>query len=223
MSGHYLCLEGFEACGKSTMVAFIHEYFGPHDSILTRHPGSTPLGVELRQLIKHREDIKIDLFTEQILFMADHNAFVETILKPALENNKIVIADRHNLIGNLAYGYARKDNFNSMWKLRAIFEEKTPKIDYLFLLDCEWDILKQRLLTRDHKCKIEARGDEYLKRVHQIYSSVFSEPDSEIALKLNKIAKKIVRIDASKPLEEVKEEIKKHLKTIKEERIKWKI
>ena len=181
LAGIQIVIEGSDGVGKSSLVESIKEYLingydmSPENIITCAHPGATPLGQELRQLIKHREDIEIDPMTERMLFACDNNAYVETVLKPALYEGKIVISDRSNFISDYAYGIPYGVPETRIKQLHDLIN--APKIDMMILLQCPWNIAKTRIFGdiydgEQKACKIESRGDEYFEKVSEFYNNM---------------------------------------------------
>ena len=96
--GYFITFEGGEACGKSTQIQLLKDYVASlpqKDSFLfVREPGGSPLTDEIRRLILNYEIDRPLAMTELLLFCASRVEDVEKCIKPALEEGKIVIADR---------------------------------------------------------------------------------------------------------------------------------
>lgn len=207
MCGKTIVCEGIDGSGKSTISLKIKEYLG-EKAIHTQHPGSTPLGQELRNLIKYNPNINIDKFTEQILLLADLNCFIQQIQIPELNKGKIIVCDRSNVISGLAYGWAAgklNENFLSIQELINI-----PPIDLLLIFLCDWDIAKKRIQSRSSLDKIELRGDEYFESVNKAYNDM-SIQSSFLGLKINKLAKFVKFINSEKSMDKVWDETKREL------------
>lgn len=96
--GLFITFEGGEACGKTTQVTKLKEYINslPNKDqfLLVREPGGTLLGEEIRKLLLDYEANRPLPMTELMLFCAARHQIVEEMIKPALKEGKIVIADR---------------------------------------------------------------------------------------------------------------------------------
>jgi dTMP kinase len=169
MTGKTIVFEGIDGSGKSTMSLRLKNHLGD-TAIHTKHPGATILGQKIRHLVKHDPEVTIDRYTEQILMLADLTSFTNQIHKPALEEGKIVICDRSNLIGGLAYGYAAGKLDSRFLELQKMIE--TPRIDLLIIYLCKWEIAKKRIQTRATLDKIESRGDTYFEAVSNAYTEI---------------------------------------------------
>jgi len=91
----FIVFEGIEGAGKSTQVKLLADYFKKNgkEVITTHEPGGTAFGKQIREILL---ETKIDLepLTEFLLFCSDRKEHVKKLIKPALEQGKIVICDR---------------------------------------------------------------------------------------------------------------------------------
>jgi dTMP kinase len=62
--------------------------------VATHEPGGTPLGDKLRELVLHRDDLRVAPRTEALLMNASRAQLVDQVIKPALERNEVVVCDR---------------------------------------------------------------------------------------------------------------------------------
>ena len=100
-----MTIEGIDRSGKSTQARRLSEALGD-EALLVREPGGTPAGERIRELLKD-PGVELDPRTEALLFAAARAELVATVIKPALEQGKVVISDRF-LDSSLAYqGHAR--------------------------------------------------------------------------------------------------------------------
>jgi dTMP kinase len=86
-----ITIEGIDGSGKSTLVAALRETLSDLDPLFTREPGSTWVGDAVRRAIAERADP----VTEALLFVADHAAHLEAVVRPALDGGRLVISDRY--------------------------------------------------------------------------------------------------------------------------------
>jgi len=86
-----ITIEGIDGSGKSTLLAGLRESLKDLDPVFTREPGSTWVGEAVRRAVAERADP----VTEALLFVADHAAHLETVVRPALEAGRLVISDRY--------------------------------------------------------------------------------------------------------------------------------
>ena len=90
-------LEGVDGAGKSTQIAFLASTF--KDAIITKEPGATPLGEQIRKIILGG-NLNISHQAEMFLFLADRAEHYEKIIKP--NRDKIVFCDR-SFVSGIAY------------------------------------------------------------------------------------------------------------------------
>ncbi|MBU3550541.1 dTMP kinase [Polynucleobacter sp. MWH-Berg-3C6] len=93
--GYFISFEGIDGAGKSTHIeAFqklMQERYPNREVVMTREPGGTPLGEQLRGLLL---DAPMNLETEALLMFAARREHIAQVIEPALMAGKIVISDR---------------------------------------------------------------------------------------------------------------------------------
>ena len=96
-SGRFITFEGGEGAGKTTLIARLEEKLRSIERtpIVTREPGGTPLGEKIRHLVLINRD-PICVRSELMLFLSSRAQHVDQLIKPALEEGKIVLCDRFN-------------------------------------------------------------------------------------------------------------------------------
>ncbi len=104
MTGRFIAFEGGEASGKSTQARRLAAELG---AVLTREPGGTALGLQIREVLLDLETGTIDPRAEALLIAADRAQHVAEVVRPALERDRHVVSDR--FVGSsLAYqGFGR--------------------------------------------------------------------------------------------------------------------
>ena len=95
LPGYFISFEGIDGAGKSTHIdsfcKLMKERFPNHDVVLTREPGGTPLGEQLRSLLL---DAPMNIETEALLMFAARREHIAQVIEPALKAGKMVISDR---------------------------------------------------------------------------------------------------------------------------------
>ena len=94
--GRFITLEGGEGAGKSTQIQVIKDYlqFRGNDVVVTREPGGTSEGQEIRNLLVSGDIDKWSPLSETLLILADRAAHLERVIRPALAEGKYVVCDR---------------------------------------------------------------------------------------------------------------------------------
>jgi dTMP kinase len=106
--GLFVCFEGGDGAGKSTQVRLLTEVLEQRgrEVLVTRQPGGTPLGAQIRQLVLHGDHVSAR--AEALLFAADKAHHVDQLIAPALASGKVVITDRYT-DSSIAYQGAGRD------------------------------------------------------------------------------------------------------------------
>lgn len=100
MTGLFVTIEGIDRAGKSTQAGLLAEALGPA-ALLVREPGGTGVGERVRELLKDGS-LELGPVAEALLFAAARAELVAQVIRPALEQGRVVISDRF-LDSSLAY------------------------------------------------------------------------------------------------------------------------
>ena len=167
--GVFISFEGGEGSGKSTQSKLLMEYLESqgHVVTLTREPGGTKLGKELRDILLHTHD-HVAPRAEALLYAADRAHHVETLIRPALERGEIVITDRY-LDSSIAYqGAGRVLSPGEVGRIsRWATESLIPTLT--IIIDLPAEIGLSRLKSRD---RLESESTAFHERVRQEFLSL---------------------------------------------------
>jgi dTMP kinase len=107
--GLFITFEGGEGCGKSTQSRLLRNRLEQQNIpvVLTHEPGGTSLGTEIRKLLKRKRGSSIAPQAELFLFAASRVQLVAELIRPALEETKVVICDRFTDSTLVYQGYGR--------------------------------------------------------------------------------------------------------------------
>jgi len=206
MNGKLIVFEGVEGCGKTSQIQLCQEWLKSLgvSVVVTREPGGTPLGLDLRRLLLEVENKKIADTTELLLYAADRSQHVEEELKPNLEKGNIILCDRYT-DSTIAYqGYGRGLDINLIKQLNAIATGGLES-DLTLWLDVDIEVgLSRKRADNNIADRIELEAIAFHRRVQQGYSQLQASQD------------KIVRIDASLN----KEAVQKMIQTTLSDRLK---
>lgn len=211
MKGMYAIFEGSDGVGKTTTMHAVAEYiktkYPDFDMRLTHHPGSTPLGKHIRQLVKYPhqidEAIKIDDLSRQMLYMVDTVSFIKTLLLPSLEQGTSVLADRSSFISALVYGLA--DGL-SVYDVSRLFDLITPpKADRVYVLTCPWEVGKKRLDSdRQDPDHYDSKEANFRQKIEDTYNTLLTGPSELTLLVLKSVsADNVMYVDATMDQNEV--------------------
>ena len=216
--GQFIVFDGVDNSGKTTMPQMIREWLSTEgiDCIATRHPGSTPIGRNLRQILKHSPH-PINANAQALLFAADNSMFIDQILKPELKNGTWVLGDRNNFISSMAYQISSGCSMDELDRVHDATSQDI-KIDVLFLFSCPWEVTQKRRKQRESyegkaaPDRYEDAGRAYFDSLSDCYEQV--SKDSVRLRKFLNDENNVYKIDASRPLSVVFEEITGILKTV---------
>ena len=168
----FISFEGTEGVGKTTLIRKIHEHFQQQgkDVVLTREPGGTPLGEQLRGLLL---DAPMNLETEALLMFAARREHIAQIIEPALIAGKIVISDRFTDASFAYQGGGRGlslDKLNDLERWvqgRANGQLLQPNLTILF--DLPGEIAEARRSKVRAPDKFEKMDLNFFEKVRQEY------------------------------------------------------
>ena len=132
--GLFIVFEGGDGAGKSTQVTLLRGALcrEGRQVTVTRQPGGTPLGQQIRDLVLHGEHVAPR--AEALLFAADKAHHVETLIRPALQRGDVVISDRYT-DSSVAYqgagralGAQEVHDLN-MWAVEDLVPDLTVVVD----------------------------------------------------------------------------------------------
>lgn len=198
----FIVFEGPDGCGKTTILDLVEKYFVENkiNYIRTREPGGTSLGEEVRK-IALTSKFNISPMTEAFLMATSRSQLVDELIKPGIENSN-VLTDRFVLSSLVYQGVARNLGIEIIKELNDFaLKDLRPDLTLYFAIDYE-DSLKRKQL-RGSTDNIEDEDEEFHRNIHQGY---------EIVYNMYKNHYNIVKIDASKEVEEVFNQVMEVLK-----------
>ena len=144
MRGLFIVVEGVDGSGKTTVAEHLAKWFREQgrEVKLTREPGGTCLGMELRSILLSERGAKLSQTTQALLVTAARRHHVETVIAPALAENKVVICDRFT-ISTRAY-QPDADRLNDLIEIGTWI----VKPDLILFLDVEYETASRRIMER---------------------------------------------------------------------------
>jgi dTMP kinase len=115
----FIVLEGLDGSGSSTQVSLLAHKLQQlnHEVVATKEPTTGVIGQVIRDCLQHK--FTVDPKALQLLFAADRADHIQTLIKPNLAKNKIVISDRY-FFSSIAFG-ALELNFDFLSNLYQDF------------------------------------------------------------------------------------------------------
>jgi dTMP kinase len=205
-AGLFVAFEGVEGAGKGTQIRLAQEWLEEQGAnvLVTREPGGTEVGEQLRKVLLGHDTGHLEPKTEALLFAASRAQLVMTVIRPALAEGKVVIADRY-IDSSVAYqGWARglgeQDVLTlNVWATQGLF----PDLVILLHLEPEAGLLR----SLDEPDRIEMEGGDFHAKVADAYLRIAEEHPE-----------RFVVVDADGPPEQVHEKVVEALKHVVKER-----
>jgi dTMP kinase len=175
--GLFITFEGGEGCGKSTQSRLLLKKLEQRNIpvVLTHEPGGTALGNELRKTLKRKRDSSISPQAELFLLAASRAQLVAEVIRPALEEGKVVLCDRFTHSTMVYQGYGRGLDFTAI-KMVNNMATRHLNPDLIILLDIspEQGLARKRSL----KDRFELEDLSFHRRVREGYVKMAAaEPD----------------------------------------------
>lgn len=184
--GLFITFEGGDGSGKSTQSELLAGWLRSQGRtvVLTREPGGTDLGNELRDIVLHRRG-HIAPRAEALLYAADRAHHIATKVRPALAEGTIVLQDRY-LDSSVAYQGAgrvlspQEVRDLSLWAAEGLLPDLT------ILLDLDESVGRDRLKVRTRYDRLEDEEQEFHARVRSGYLALAAaEPERFLVLAAN--------------------------------------
>ncbi|MFO7718523.1 MAG: dTMP kinase [Thermodesulfobacteriota bacterium] len=105
----FITFEGIEGCGKSTQCTMLAEWLRGQglEVAMTREPGGSPLGHTLRSILLNMKNTDLTDESELFLYLADRAQHIHQVIKPALEQDTVILSDRFADSTVVYQGYGR--------------------------------------------------------------------------------------------------------------------
>lgn len=194
----FITLEGPDGSGKTTQVGLLYDALvdAGYDPLLTREPGGTAIGDQIRAVLHSVENREMVPAAEILLYSASRAQLVAQAVRPALAAGRIVLCDRF-ADSTMAYqGYGRALDLEVLRTITT-FATSGLRPDLTLLLDLRVEAgLSRRKDGGDEWNRMDQEGLEFHRRAREGYLAL-AAADPE----------RWVRIDASRPVREVAEAV----------------
>ena len=200
MKGLFIVMEGPDGSGKTTQINLLKEYLeeAGYECLITREPGGTVIGEEVRQLILNPEHKEMSPVTEMLLYAASRAQLVHEVIGPALEEGKSVISDRFVDSSIVYQGIARKLGISTVSAVNA------PGIgiyrpDGIFFIDLSEEEGLRRKKEQKNLDRMEQEGIDFHHMVSEGYRKVLSgRPE-------------VMKIDGGRSIDTIQKKIRNHV------------
>jgi len=204
----FITFEGMDGAGKSTHLAWFADALRQRgfDVVVTREPGGTPLGEQLREILLHQS---MGIGAEAMLMFAARLEHIEQVIKPALRAGKWVVSDRFS---DASFAYQGGGRGMDWEKLRQLEQWVHPDLqpDLTLFFDVPVEVARQRLRKSDRA----GTNNVSLDRFEQEQSDFFERVRAGYHKRVQENPQRYIVIDAAQTLDMVKNRLEKILLTI---------
>jgi dTMP kinase len=170
-TGTFISFEGGEGCGKSTHIARVAARLHAQGQtvVLLREPGGTDVGEQIRHVLQYsKKSAAMVPETELLLFCASRAQLVRELIQPALDEGKIVLADRFFDSTTVYQGVGRKIDTDTVAVInRFAIGDCLP--DLTVVIDLDPRIGLERARGRELFDRMENQTLDFHERVRQGY------------------------------------------------------
>ena len=195
----FITLEGPDGSGKTTQAHLLVEWLRDqgHDVLLTREPGGTEIGNQIRDILHDSDNAAMDPRTEFLLYSASRAQHVSELILPSLAAGKLVVSDRY-ADSSLAYqGYGRGLDLEMLQKITD-FATQSLKPDLTLYFDiAPGEGLQRRLISGEEWNRMDAEALAFHRRVRAGYLELAAAEED-----------RWVVLDANRPIEVVQSDVR---------------
>ena len=202
--GKFITIEGTEGVGKSTNLAYVHEWLTNRgvDVVVTREPGGTPLAEEIRTLLLAKRDEAVDETAELLLVFAARAQHLQQVIKPALARGAWVLCDRFTDATYAYQGSGRGLDVATIAQLEQLVQGDL-RPDLTLVLDIDVELGLQRARQRAELDRFESEAVAFFERVRAAYRALAEAAPARYAV-----------VNAGQPLVAVQQDIDRVLQAL---------
>ena len=190
----FITFEGVDGAGKSTHLHWFAEALRQRgvDVVVTREPGGTPLGEQLREILLNQP---MGIGTEAMLMFAARLEHVEQVIRPALLAGKWVISDRFSDASFAYQGGGRGLDWSKLEQLEQwVHGDLQPDLTLFF--DVPVEVARQRLSANASLDRFEQEQADFFERVRAGYHKRIRQNPQRYAV-----------IDGAQSMDDVKQQL----------------
>jgi len=188
----FITFEGPEGSGKSSQSNKLYDWLLSRHipAVLTHEPGGTVLGEKISDLLKWAKEAKISPLTELMLFNASRAQIVNDVIKPALDEGKVVICDRFFDSTTAYQSYGRGLNLDTVKQINSIATGGlSPDLTILLDISIENGLSRKSGVQLD---RFELENIDFHRKVRQGYLTLAAaEPSRWMVIDATQAREKI--------------------------------
>ena len=200
--GLFVTFEGTEGVGKSTQIDLAARSLDAAGCRVcrTREPGGTAAGEAIREVLLHRDGMRLDAEAELLLMFAARAQHLAEVIRPALRDGEVVLCDRFT---DATFAYQGGGRGIDPGRIRALADWVHPGLapDLTVLLDAPVEVGLARVRARGGGDRFESESDGFFQRVRAAYLSL-AEGDPE----------RFVVVNAERPAAAVNEDVSRAIR-----------
>ncbi len=200
--GRFISFEGIDGCGKTTQLNLMKTWLESHghEVVVTREPGSTVIGQQIRKILLDSKTIGLTPISEVLLYFASRIQNVEQVIKPAIARGRIVLCDRFHDASWAYQGFGRQLGIEFLRTLDdLVLDGFHPDHTVLIHIDVNTSIARAQVrntqMTADEN-RLELEGREFFDRVSAGYQWLLNREPGRIHL-----------IDGNRPIDAIHADI----------------
>nr|MBA3954866.1 dTMP kinase [Candidatus Dependentiae bacterium] len=182
-AGRLISLEGIDGSGKSSLAQFLARELAQleYPIVLTREPGATPLGQQIRKVLQERP-CPVYPEAEFLLFAADRAQHMAQIVEPALHKGTIVLSDRMADSSRAYQGFGRGLDEQFIAQVNAwAMKQRTP--DLTIYIQVDYETAAQRIAKRnEQRTSFEQEEAGFFKRIINGFNILFKDRSNVLIL-----------------------------------------
>ena len=170
MSGLFITFEGPEGAGKSTNLRVFAEALAEHGchALITREPGGTPVAERIREVLLSNHDEPMHADAELLLMFAARAQHLNTLIRPALAQGRVVISDRFT---DATYAYQGGGRGIDPQRIAALEDwvQGDLRPDLVLVFDVPVELGMARARARSELDRFEQEQQQFFEKVRNTY------------------------------------------------------
>jgi dTMP kinase len=201
VAGTFITFEGIDGSGKSTQLRLLASFLKSKgcDALLTREPGGTPVGNRLRAALLDAHE-EVDPLAELLVFAADRAQHVRRVLRPALDEGRVVFSDRYADATAAYQGAGRGFSPELIAEIIQLATEGLkPDLTVLFDLTVDESNVRTRRRSNEKQRgdRLDAETEDFHTRVRDAYLRLAETEPQRIKV-----------VETNRPVEETHQRVK---------------
>lgn len=198
--GLFITVEGLDGSGKTTQIRLLKELLVSmgYEVVLTREPGGTNIGEKVRSIILDPANTDMEPMTEMLLYASARAQLVAKVIRPSLEDGKMVICDRFVDSSIVYQGFGRGIDLKIVEDVNSFaLDGIMPDITFFFDI-CPTAALKRR--TAEDMDRIEREQIDFHEKVYSGYKKL-----------AEMYPERIKAINSERPVDEIFKDVRENI------------